>query len=71
MSHNKKSKEGTAPYIKLVREKKKFDEVKFQEAINRVPWHACKKFDEVNNNMWIMEEMYKKVLREIYQKSIG
>ena len=57
-------KKSIAPHVKLVRDNKKFDEMKYKEAINRVQWHSCNIFDEVDDNLWMMEKLYKEVPRE-------
>ena len=42
--------------------------MKYKEAINRVPWHACNAFDEVDDNLSMMEESHKEVVRENISK---
>ena len=52
----------------MVTDLKKFDQTKFKETIKRVPWHSCNKFEDVNDNLWMVEELHKDVARETMPK---
>ena len=36
--------------------------------INRVPWHSCNIFNDVDDNLWMVEKLYKDVVREAIPK---
>ena len=42
----------------------KCDVNKFKEAIEQVPWHACSIFEDVDDNYWVMEKLYKDVAKD-------
>ena len=42
----------------------KCDVNKFKEAIEQVPWHACSIFEDVDDNYWIMEKLYKDAAKD-------
>ena len=52
----------------MVADKKKFDSRKFREMIQTVLWHTCKLFDDVNDNLWMVEKLYKDATNEYILK---
>ena len=42
----------------------KCDVNKFKETIEQVPWHICSVFEDVDDNYWIMEKLYKDVAKD-------
>lgn len=56
------------PVIRMVTDKKMFDTGKFREVIQTVPWHTCKIFDDTDDNLWMVEKLYKDVANEYIPK---
>ena len=57
-----------SPVIRMVTDKKKFDTRKFREMIQTVPWHTCNIFDDIDDNVWMVEKLYKDVTNEYIPK---
>ena len=62
--HRKK----VSPVIRMVTDKNKFDRSKFREMIQTVPWHTCNIFDDIDDNVWMVEKLYKDVTNEYIPK---
>ena len=43
---------------------KKFDEVKFRTDVRQAPWHCCNIFEEVDDNLWMTEQLYSEIAKE-------
>ena len=60
----KLTKTRTPPKTRTVVDWNKCDVNKFKEAIEQVPWNACSIFEDVDDNYWIMEKLYKDVAKD-------
>ena len=52
------------PKTRTVVDWNKCDLNKFKETIEQVPWHICSVFEDVDDNYWIMEKLYKDVAKD-------
>ena len=53
-----------APTIKFVIDWKKLNADKFKQDFKMAPWHSCNVFEEVDDNLWMNEILYKDIVKD-------
>lgn len=52
------------PQLKHIKDRKRFQEEKFREMLDQVPWWVINTYDEIDDAVYCWETMYKDVLSE-------
>ena len=64
----KLSRNRMPPRTREVRNWKKCKKANFKEKLKSVPWNTCNIFDDIDDNYWMMEKLYKDVSTEFLPK---
>ena len=57
-------KKNTGPVIRTVKNYKTFNKELFRQDISNAPWWVCSTFEEIDDNTWTWDNMYKNVVKD-------
>ena len=57
-------KKNTGPVIRTVKNYKTFNKELFRQDISNAPWWVCSTFEEIDDNTWAWDNMYKNVVKD-------
>eukprot|EP00794_Sanderia_malayensis_P004136 gene4136-4689_t len=59
------------PQLKYIKDRKRFNEEKFRETLDKVPWWVISSFEDIDDAVYCWETMYKDVLNEFISNRLA